>query len=186
MFFSSSVYLSLKVDLSQEGKDLWILLFSCLWLVSCLFSEKKKCQNCIVLQIYLVAFLISRQISNCYTKCHLLEFSQDVLSFELKDMSFFTLSNATFNLHMNFLWIEPTFLWAADNNTATSKQMQGRLRASTALKRKYTLSAQIQHHSWIEPHSIQNVIQPQSKIDFDTIQAQLEYNPTLANFGIFK
>ena len=50
----------------------------------------------------------------------------------------------------------------------------------------YTVSAQTQPHSWIKPHPIQNVIQPQSKIDFETIQPQLEYNPILANFGIFK
>ena len=49
-----------------------------------------------------------------------------------------------------------------------------------------TVSAQIQPHSWIEPHPIQKVIQPQSEIDFETIEPQLDYNPILANFGIFE
>ena len=44
----------------------------------------------------------------------------------------------------------------------------------------------MQPHSWIEPHPIKKVIQPQSKTDFEKIQPQLEYNPTPANFGIFK
>ena len=44
----------------------------------------------------------------------------------------------------------------------------------------------MQPHSWIEPHPIQKVIKPQSKADFETIQPQLEYNPTRANFGIFE
>ena len=33
-------------------------------------------------------------------------------------------------------------------------------------------------HSWIEPHPFQNLIQPRSKIGFETIEPQLEYNPT--------
>ena len=49
-----------------------------------------------------------------------------------------------------------------------------------------TVSVQMQPHSLIEPHPIQNVMQPQSNIGFETIQPQLEYNPILANFGIFK
>ena len=44
----------------------------------------------------------------------------------------------------------------------------------------------MQPYSWIEPHPIQKVIKPKSKADFETIQTQLEYNPTRANFGIFE
>ena len=36
----------------------------------------------------------------------------------------------------------------------------------------------MQPHSWIEPHPIQNLIQPQLKNSFETIEPQLEYNPT--------
>ena len=46
--------------------------------------------------------------------------------------------------------------------------------------------AKMQSHSWKEPHPIQNVIQPLSIMDLETINTQLEYNPTLANFGIFR
>ena len=44
----------------------------------------------------------------------------------------------------------------------------------------------MQPQSWIEPHLIQKVIQPRSKTGFETIQPQLEYNPTHANFGIIE
>ena len=37
----------------------------------------------------------------------------------------------------------------------------------------------MQPHTWKEPHPIQNVLQPQSKIAFETIQPLFEYNPTL-------
>ena len=47
---------------------------------------------------------------------------------------------------------------------------------------EYPLSAWMQAHSWIEAHPIQKLIQAHSKSDFETIQAQLEYNPTFPNF----
>ena len=44
----------------------------------------------------------------------------------------------------------------------------------------------MQPHSWIEPHPFQKLIQPQSKTDVESIQPQLEYNPTHVNYDIFK
>ena len=44
----------------------------------------------------------------------------------------------------------------------------------------------MQPHSLLEPHPIQKLIQPQSKMGFETIQPQLEYNLTHVNFGIFQ
>ena len=41
-----------------------------------------------------------------------------------------------------------------------------------------TISAWMQPHSWIEPHPIEKLIEPQSKIILKKIQPQLEYNPT--------
>ena len=40
-----------------------------------------------------------------------------------------------------------------------------------------TVSAQLEAHSWIEPHLFENLIKPQSKTDIVTIKPQLEYNP---------
>ena len=42
-----------------------------------------------------------------------------------------------------------------------------------------TVSTLMQPHSWIEPNSFQILMQPQCKIAFKTIQAHLEYMPTL-------
>ena len=42
----------------------------------------------------------------------------------------------------------------------------------------YTVSAQLEAHSWIEPHPLEKLIQAQSKTDIETIQAQLEYSPS--------
>ena len=50
--------------------------------------------------------------------------------------------------------------------------------------REDTVSAWMQPHSWIEPHPIQNLIQPQSKNSFETIEPQLEYNPTFPRLNI--
>ena len=41
-----------------------------------------------------------------------------------------------------------------------------------------TISAWMQPHSWIQPHPIHFLIQPESKIGFEKIEPQLEYNPT--------
>ena len=41
-----------------------------------------------------------------------------------------------------------------------------------------TVSAQLERHSWIEPHPLQKLIQPQSKTDIETIKPQLEFNPS--------
>ena len=41
-----------------------------------------------------------------------------------------------------------------------------------------TVSAQLEAHSWIEPHPLEKLIQAQSKTDIETIQAQLEYSPS--------
>ena len=49
-----------------------------------------------------------------------------------------------------------------------------------------TVSAQIQPQSWIQPHPIQNVIQPQSKIDFETYNPSSNTTPFLPILAFFK
>ena len=50
----------------------------------------------------------------------------------------------------------------------------------------HTIFWQMQPQSWIKPHSIQKVVQPQSKTNFETIQPQLEYDSICAHVSILK
>ena len=119
--------------------------------------------------------LTTRQLVSFYT--YLLAFATVPLSYLLNSftVSYILASDPMVQLPFSLLskyfyqFFIGDFFWKRNKNIPSKIQNPFTLKPWPSCNFPYTVSAWMQPHSWIEPHPIQNLIQPQSKNSFETI-----------------